>query len=336
MAGHFRLSRDILDWGWYRDPNTRGVFLHLLLTANWEDKVFRGHTIKRGQVVVCLSSLADILGISIRNVRTAFHHLKSTNEVTIKTTNKFSIVTICNYERWQTSEQTSDTQDDNQLTNERQTTDKQLTTYKEIYKEINKEIKEEYDKLLSSAKSEFLRVESEMKEQISRLKEEIEDAKKERKKRAKPVPRTLGGFAQAAFEEFYLDLKGLNYEWTAKDGTHMTLLLRKIRRSRENREEPLPCDDENMIEALKEFFKYISDPWLLDHLDVANINSKYNEIVANARMKKCTVQFPENPRHGDRVGLDWFYDLNEGRWIKDGEKNRRGEIFNVQAGRWVI
>lgn len=289
MAGFIKLSRDILDWGWYSDPNTRAVFLHLLLTANFEDKDYLGNKITRGQAVVGLNALAEALGLSIRNVRTAFEHLKSTNEVTIKSTNKFSIVTICNFERWQGCNPVGDKQDDKQkdkpLTGDRQTTDKPLTTPKEI-EEIKKEIKEEYTTLLSSAKSELLRVKDDMQKEIDALRTELEEARKERKQRAKPIPRTLGGFARAAFEEFYKGLKGIDYEWSAKDANNMKLLLQKIQHSRENREVPLECDDEKMIEALKGFFSFINDPWLLEHLDVANINSKYNEIVAAAKAKK--------------------------------------------------
>ena len=264
--------------------------MHLLLNANYSASQYHGHTINRGDVVIGLDSLAAKLSITVRNVRTALNHLKSTNEVTIKTTNKFSIVTICKFEFWQDLENENDNQNDKQsdkpLTNDRQTNDKQLTASNKGIEEIEK-IKKEYDSLLFSAKDELLRVREEMTKEINALKSELENAKKERKQRAKPIPKTLGGFARAAFEEYYKTLKGIDYDWSAKDGNHMKMLLQKIQRSRENRETPLPCDDENMVVALKKFFEYITDPWILDHLDVSNINSKYNEIVAAARSTKC-------------------------------------------------
>lgn len=48
------------------------------------------------------------------------------------------------------------------------------------------------------------------------------------------------------------------------------------------------------------------------------------------------VQFPANPRHGDRIGYDWFYDAEEERWIKDKETDSRGREFNVELGKWLI
>lgn len=30
------IHRKIMDWEWYKDPNTFRVFLHLILRANWK------------------------------------------------------------------------------------------------------------------------------------------------------------------------------------------------------------------------------------------------------------------------------------------------------------
>ena len=48
-------------------------------------------------------------------------------------------------------------------------------------------------------------------------------------------------------------------------------------------------------------------------------------------------QFPPNPRHGDKFGNnEWFYSGEEERWIKNGEVDRRGRVFIVQAGKWCV
>ena len=46
--GWVKLHRQLLDWEWYTDINTKVVFLHCLIKANWEDKRWRGVVIKRG------------------------------------------------------------------------------------------------------------------------------------------------------------------------------------------------------------------------------------------------------------------------------------------------
>lgn len=128
LNGWVKLNRSMLDWEWYDDTNTKVVFLHLLLTANWEEKRYHGHVIKEGDTVVGLNALAEELGLSVRQVRTALEHLKMTGEITVKATNKFSIVTIENWAKYQVDDLPSD----KQTTNERQTNDIQPTTPKEI------------------------------------------------------------------------------------------------------------------------------------------------------------------------------------------------------------
>jgi hypothetical protein len=115
------------EWGWYKDSNTMRVFIHLLLTSNYHDGEYLGREILRGQCVFGLLQLSGILGISVRNVRTALNHLKLTNELTIETTNRFSIATIVKYNDYQPlsieSDTQNDTQTDIQVANDRQTSD---------------------------------------------------------------------------------------------------------------------------------------------------------------------------------------------------------------------
>ena len=100
-SGYVKLFRKMVEWEWYADPNTKAVFLHLLLTANYKRTRYRGITLKPGQTIIGRRALAKKLGMSEQNVRTAINHLKSTNEITIKVTNRFSVVTIVKWELYQ-------------------------------------------------------------------------------------------------------------------------------------------------------------------------------------------------------------------------------------------
>jgi hypothetical protein len=129
-----KLFRKFKDWEWYQDNNTKSVFLELLLTANYENKRWQGIEIKRGQIITSIQSLLIALNknpkypdISIQNIRTALTRLKSTNELTIQTTSKYTLITINKYNDYQ--------QLTNNLTNDQQTANKRLTTTKE-YKNI--------------------------------------------------------------------------------------------------------------------------------------------------------------------------------------------------------
>lgn len=137
IEGYIKLYRSITDWEWYSDINTRSVFIHLLLTANYEDKKWRGTIIKRGQVLTSYRKLANEIGISERCIRTSLNRLKSTHEVTQSSTSKFTVITVNNYDKYQASDTASDTQ----VTHCRHTDDTQVTTTKEYKNTRNKEIK---------------------------------------------------------------------------------------------------------------------------------------------------------------------------------------------------
>jgi hypothetical protein len=126
--GWIKIHNKITNWGWYSDANTFRVFLHLLLTANYQEKEWLGNKILPGQTVIGLFSLSKKLRISIQSLRTSLTRLKSTNEITIKTTNKFSIITIVKWNDYQKDTNKSTNKITSKLTNHQQTTNKQLTT----------------------------------------------------------------------------------------------------------------------------------------------------------------------------------------------------------------
>ena len=103
-GNYIKLNRKLLEWGWYQDANTVRLFLHLLLKANWKESEFMGSKIPVGACVVGYPSLATALKLSEKNIRTAMKHLKSTGEVAVKVTNKFSIVSLINWELYQSKD----------------------------------------------------------------------------------------------------------------------------------------------------------------------------------------------------------------------------------------
>lgn len=130
---YIRLKRKSINWGWYTAPHHFHLFTHLLLSANWNEGEFMGHKLKRGQFATSLASLEIQTGISRQTIRTCLSHFQSTGEIAQKVTNKYRILTIVNFEKYQIDEE--------QLTSKQQTTNKQLTTIKEGNKEIKKKTK---------------------------------------------------------------------------------------------------------------------------------------------------------------------------------------------------
>ena len=140
--GYIKLFRKILDWEWYPDINTRIVFIHCLLKANWKDKKWKGLEVKRGAFVSSLRHLSREIGISERCLRTALAHLEVTQEVTQSAYAKYSVFTVVHYDDYQATDTVTDTVPDDNLTHkpthktraDRQTTDTVPTTTEE-YKE---------------------------------------------------------------------------------------------------------------------------------------------------------------------------------------------------------
>ena len=105
MKGYIKLHRTILDWEWYKDTNTKILFIHLLLNACFDRCKFMGVYMLRGQYITSMSRLSNELGLTSRQLRTAISRLKKTKEINVKTTNKFTLFTVCNYENYQFEEQ---------------------------------------------------------------------------------------------------------------------------------------------------------------------------------------------------------------------------------------
>lgn len=102
-----KLHRKFLRWEWYEVPEMVQLFVWLLLNAAHEDTPWQGRTIYRGQVLTGRRKLAEALHTSEKKVRTCLERLKSTGEITtdgLRGANGFTLITICNYERYQCAE----------------------------------------------------------------------------------------------------------------------------------------------------------------------------------------------------------------------------------------
>jgi len=124
--GFIKLHRKLIEWEWFTDQKTFSVFMYLLLSANHADGAWQGNVVKRGQLITGRKSIAKATGLTERQVRTSLANLKKTGETTSKSTNRFTVVTICNYNKYQIKEN----KNDQQTANKRPTSDQQTTTNK--------------------------------------------------------------------------------------------------------------------------------------------------------------------------------------------------------------
>lgn len=144
MEPWIKLYRKFVDWEWYQDVNCKVVFLHLLLTANWKPKKWQGKVIDVGELVTSIPMLAESVSISEQQTRTALAKLESSNVITRKSTNKYTIIKVLNYCVYQCSsmndQQTNQQTDNIQITDEQQTNNIQITAPKELKNNRNIDI----------------------------------------------------------------------------------------------------------------------------------------------------------------------------------------------------
>lgn len=137
MNGYIKLFRKIKEWKWYKNIKTFKAFIHCLIEANYTDKEYEKEIVPRGSFITGRKKFANECGLTEQETRSAWTNLKSTNEITIKTTNKGTLITVVNYEDYQPLVEMLTSETTNTLTNEQPTDNQQITTTKN-----NKEIKE--------------------------------------------------------------------------------------------------------------------------------------------------------------------------------------------------
>lgn len=140
MAFHYsakefiKVYRKLLDWEWYTDINTKTLFIHCLLRANWKAGMWHGVAYDAGEFITSLSRISAETGLTIRQARVALEHLEMTGEVTSRMTDKvtnkkftkFRVITVNNWDGYQGSDKQNDKQNDKQdgkqMTSKRQAT----------------------------------------------------------------------------------------------------------------------------------------------------------------------------------------------------------------------
>ena len=131
---YIKLYKKLLKWEWYDDVNTKVLFLHCLLKANWQETRWHGVSLEPGQFITSLPKLSEELNLSVKQVRVALDHLKQSGEVADKGQSKYRIITVLKWDEYQGKGR--------QRAYKGQTKGKQRATDKE-YKEY-KEVKNKY------------------------------------------------------------------------------------------------------------------------------------------------------------------------------------------------
>ena len=100
-GSYIKLHRKMLEWEWYDHDITKLLFLHLLLIASWKENRWHGIELHPGELIRTNENLADELGKTIQQIRTAISNLKTTEEITVRFVGRIRIITIKNWGLYQ-------------------------------------------------------------------------------------------------------------------------------------------------------------------------------------------------------------------------------------------
>lgn len=127
MEGWLRLHRKIVDWEWFEDANMVQLFIYLLAKASNAEKMWQGIPVHRGQVICSQQTITANLRMTRQTLRTCMSRLERTGEISIKSTKRFTIVTISKYDDYQYAEGECQPTANQQPTNNQPTSNQQVT-----------------------------------------------------------------------------------------------------------------------------------------------------------------------------------------------------------------
>lgn len=133
MEGWIKIHRKMLDNPIIgKDSDYLSVWIYLLLNATHKEipALFKGKriTLKQGQLITGRKSMSDKLKISESKIYRIINEFKSEQQIEQQTSNKNSLITILNWDRYQQNEQQNETQMNNKWT----TTEQQVNTNKNV------------------------------------------------------------------------------------------------------------------------------------------------------------------------------------------------------------
>lgn len=225
------------------------AWLDIVQSARFEDtKQLIGNRfieVKRGQMLVSLRFLAGRWQWSTKKVN-SFLDLLIQDKMIIKETPKETgqtVITICNYDKYNFISQELETE-------KKQQGNTKETPWKQQGNKINKDNKE------------------------NKLKED----------NIPPTPPKGEGVnskARLLFENYFRETFSDSYYWTAKDAGAMSQLLNKLKFQRKQKK--MDVSDDSILYALQYLLSSVKEGWIFENFSVTNINSKFNEIVAQAK-----------------------------------------------------
>lgn len=109
MNGWYKQSRSYPERPWFKDAQMVQLYDYLKSVAYVTDGIYNGVTIRRGSCPTTRAEMMEATGMSYKKVDRCLCALKNFGEIIVKGNNRFTVVTICDYDGSQTSDTLFDT-----------------------------------------------------------------------------------------------------------------------------------------------------------------------------------------------------------------------------------
>lgn len=156
--GFIMLPRSNLVWELNDDRDAFFVALYLLKIAAYANTVWDGINIERGQCVTSLNVLSEKCGLTVKQIRRVLKKLEGQGFMASKRTNRYSIITICNFDSYQGADNTkgqakghSERATKNNIYKEEDIKKENvILSYKSFFAESKKTLQNSYDSFLEN------------------------------------------------------------------------------------------------------------------------------------------------------------------------------------------
>lgn len=184
MAGWIKLHRKLKNSLVFDNPDLLKVWIWCLLKATHDDYIqmigLQEVELEKGQFIFGRKVAANELKMSESKTYRLIKKLETMQNLNIKANNKYSIITITNWEIYQSDNNNNEQQFEQQTNNKRTTNEQQMNTNKNIKnnKNINKDIPlKKEPKIFTSEDKEYLLAEYLSKQIAKRLNKPLKDEK---------------------------------------------------------------------------------------------------------------------------------------------------------------
>ena len=131
LGGWVKLYRSLLDHPVWSHHNAARTLTWIFMRVNWKVGYYKGNPVPRGSLITGRHAGSEAVGLSPSTFQRALDKLVELGCITIKADNQKTIVTLCNYERYQGDEQSERTADGQRMDSERTADGQRMDTIEE-------------------------------------------------------------------------------------------------------------------------------------------------------------------------------------------------------------